>query len=309
MKKSILLLFSIFIFSGCGSIDTSSSSSTNSIPDDTEDLDNNSDEQSETTILFEGFVSNAFEATIDEIQYEDLEDFNTHEMDKLPEKINEAGFSDSYEVKFDAEIGFKDLWNSMIVYITPVTNRGYQSSSFVGHNGNFSLLLPKKSLDNEYKVRANKRIVIILSNEQETLRLCYNFSATDKAVMSSDKEKPVILSEFTTKITKYGCERSTNSSMFIPATKIENLDEDEKENTFKMNPGNSKITLLETLGKDYLLIESNTKWCWYSDNINESDMCAINYASACQCSIEFDEDNLLYKTTNFKSKYLDILKR
>ncbi|MFK7823585.1 MAG: hypothetical protein AB8G05_05485 [Oligoflexales bacterium] len=294
------LIIATILLSACGDDLEQSSSSSSEINEFSQAV--SVEESEEGELLFEGYISNAFEVSVDGLPYDDLEDFYTQESENLKEKVIAAGYDESYEVFFDAEIGFKDLWQNMTVYISSVQNRGYQREAYVGHNGDFSIALPTKAEDSEYKVRANKRIGVILSNEHETIRICYNFSAIDKSVLLSEKEQPIILNEFQSKITNYACEKSENSAIEIPV-----MEQDDAEIGIKIAPGMSKKDVLDQVGEDFLLIESETKWCWFSDSFGASHLCAANYATVCQCYITFDEEGYVDGKDNIKSKYLDIL--
>src|SRR5262245_31205746 len=68
---------------------------------------------------FEGYVMSAFAITVDEQPYEDMEDFYTQELDRLPEKVAAAGYDSEWKVSFEAEVGLSDLWRNMEVFVAP----------------------------------------------------------------------------------------------------------------------------------------------------------------------------------------------
>lgn len=172
--------------------------------------------QDSGSIEFSGYVLNAFAVSVDGEEYLDLEDFYTKELDRLPAKAAEAGFDASYTVSLEAEIGFKDLWLNMDVYVSPVAKHGYQGSSRVNEDGKFAVSLPGDAVDETYRVRANKRIRVLATRGDEVKRFCYNFSAMEKSVPFSDGGKPIILSEFNTSITAYDCVETKSSGLEIP---------------------------------------------------------------------------------------------
>ena len=315
MKIYLILFILIYLTFSCGlepNSNEESQSSDDVILQDSEILE-------DVQISFEGFVSNAFEVTVDGEVYDDLEDFYTKEKSRLNEKIIEAGYDPSFEAVFDAEVGFSDLWNNMIVYISSVEDRGYQGQSYISQNGNFQVSLPQKANNSQYKVRAVKRIGIILTSEQETKRICYNFSAVDQSVQLSDQEKPIILKNFESKITDYKCDNPQSNGLEIPTGSDQseslndsdiNLENDSKEDVeleIKISPYMNKEELLSLVGEDNLSIISDSKWCWFSSNAEEAKMCAVNTPQSCQCSITFDEEGFVSGHENIKSKYLDIL--
>lgn len=261
----------------------------------------------EAGVTFSGFIVSAFEVTVDGVEYADMEDFYTQELDRLPAKVREAGYGEEYAVKFAADIGFTDLWESMTVYTAPVNNRGYQGVTKVGRNGEFSVKMPANAIDDEYKVRGNKRISVVLSTESEQIKICYNFSAVDKSVLFTESDKPIILSTFTTSLTKYECEEEAGSGVVVPgATEV---GKGTSPASSLLAPGMTKAEILASLGSEELIINSSTMWCYKAMSYSQpSTVCAVNYADACQCHLEFDAQGLLIDQYNIKSTLLDILK-
>lgn len=219
MKNSLQALVLTFplmginlLSGGCGALekaDQTPASQTSAVSTDDSSQDSG-------PIEFSGYVLNAFEVSVDGAQYVDLEDFYTKELERLPAKAAEAGFDASYSMTLEAEIGFKDLWLNMDVYVSPVAKHGYQGSSRVNEEGKFAVSLPGDAVDETYRVRANKRIRVLATRGDETKWFCYNFSAMEKSVPFSDGGKPIILSEFTTSITAYDCVESKSSGLEIP---------------------------------------------------------------------------------------------
>jgi hypothetical protein len=170
----------------------------------------------DTSFVISGYVLNAFEVTVDGEVYQDLEDFYTRETGRLSQRVRDAGYDETWTARFEAEVGFADLWNGMSVYIAPVQKRGYQARTYVDSNGGFSALFPPKAADDEYRIRANKRISVTISNGSETKMLCYNFSAIEKSARFSDKDKPVVLDSFRTTLTSYECRADEESGIIVP---------------------------------------------------------------------------------------------
>lgn len=180
-------------------------------------------QEQQTTIdgIFEGYVLNAFEVTVDGEQYADLEDYYTQMVDSLPDMVAEAGY-DNVDVAFDAPIGFSDLWSDMAVYIAPQGRVGHQINTNVNYNAGFRVILPAAAQDSAlppvYRVRANKRISLVLTDRDsgDATRICYNFSAREKYVDLSQLSGPVVLDSFESSITKYDCDQSDRRGLQIP---------------------------------------------------------------------------------------------
>ena len=279
------ILFMSFIIS-CGA------QSENSENDDAASLN------STDFIEFAGFVGGVFEIEVDGINYADSETYYTEEMNKLPEKLEQAGYV-GYEFELDAEVGFEDLWNSMTVYISPTDKQGFQGRSEVNREGAFAITLPAEANDQYYKVKANKRINLILTKGDEVKKTCFNFSAIDKSVPFSDSQKPIVLTEFVTRISAYECTVNAGTGIEIP--------ENEGRSDYgQISKGMSKSEVLKELGDDFLIVESSNKWCW-NKATDTAPVCSSYNSDNCQCSVTFDEDGLATSQTNIKSSYLDIV--
>jgi hypothetical protein len=173
------------------------------------------DEMFRPEVVVSGSVVSAFPVTVDGMPYPDLENFYTQELKRLPEKVRAAGFDDSYKVEFNANVGFTDLWNGMSVFVLANGKTGAQAMTYVNGDGSFKTYLEPGS-ENNFKVRAVKRISIILTKEKETKQICYNFSAKEQSVHFSEKSNPIILNDFTSDITSYKCESSGETGLQIP---------------------------------------------------------------------------------------------
>ncbi|MCX6111180.1 MAG: hypothetical protein NTZ90_16415 [Proteobacteria bacterium] len=248
-------------------------------------------------INFTGFVLNAFGVTVDGQPYGDLEAYYTAEVTKLPELAKAAGYDSSYTVRFDANIGFADLWTDMVVYIAPTSDTGYQGTSRVDNAGKFSVGLPAGASASTFQVRANKRIGVVISKTNESHNLCYNFSAENLSVPLTADSKPIILKSFTSSLTAYDCAAESAGGLSIPANapapKLQLL-----------SKGMSQDAVLNILGRANLTIQANNTWCWNPPT--GSDLCAINMVSSCQCSVTFDAKHLASEQQNIGAKYLDV---
>lgn len=154
----------------------------------------------------QGSISGAFDVKVDGKRYDDIESFYSSELDRLPAKLEKAGYKD-YSPDLQAELGFKDLTENMDVFIAPMENRGYASKTSVGKDNTFKFRMPAEAAGDVYQFRAVKRIALVLSKSgAEDLTFCYNFSASETEVPYEKTDKPVVLSEFDTKITEYDCD-------------------------------------------------------------------------------------------------------
>jgi hypothetical protein len=163
-----------------------------------------------------GYVVSAFAVSVDGEQYADLESFYTKELDRLPARMEKAGYDSSFKFDFDAEVGFSDLYNRMTVYLLAQGSNGYQAKTFVNEQGGFKTFLPKTEMDLDYKIRANKRIRIIVTKDSERKIFCYNFSAKETSAHFNGELSPVILDDFATDITAYDCQDDNSSGVVIP---------------------------------------------------------------------------------------------
>jgi hypothetical protein len=163
-----------------------------------------------------GFVVSAFDVNVDGQAYRDLEDFYTQELKRLPEKVKAAGIDQADSVVLDAEIGFKDLWHQMEVFIVSEGKSGYQGRTFVGYDGGFSLIVPGELMTHTYKIRAVKRINIIIRKGENVKKFCYNFSAKDISGPLNGKSEPVLINSFYSEITAYQCQAEVGTGIIIP---------------------------------------------------------------------------------------------
>ena len=254
------------------------------------------------SVEFRGFIVSAFTVTVDGTGYQDMEDFYTSEVERLADKVKAAGYDASYIATFDAQIGFKDLYNGMDVYIAATSAAGYLGQTTVQGNGQFLVTLPKDATLDSYKVRANKRINIILQKGDEQQKICYNFSAMEQSVQLTEQSKPIIIDNFVSRLTKYACESINSSSSGITIPQIAT-----PAARGKITKGMSKADTLAVMGSDHLIIESDHKWCWFSGEVAAHPNCSVNYAASCQCSVDFDDAGVLSAQDNIKADLLDIL--
>ena len=172
--------------------------------------------QAEEFSLLEGYVSGAFAVTVDGVPYDDMEDFYTVERQNLPARVARSGYDATWNVRLDAAIGFQDLWHDMIIYMSPLAGSGFQGQARVGENGYFALKVPARGRDHDYRVRANKRIGIVLTRGEETRRICYNFSAVEQQVPLHADTLPIALEHFETSITTYDCVEVQDAGLDVP---------------------------------------------------------------------------------------------
>ncbi len=277
-----------------------------------EEKDGKSEEKAETSqatfggpsavgnqVTFDGYVLNAFEVTVDDQPYKDLEDFYTQEIARLPAKVKTAGYDDSYTAEFDAGIGFQDLWTDMKVYVSADGKEGYQGSAAVDQDGQFSIEFPTDGNDSAYRVRANKRISVLISNGEKTDRLCYNFSAIERSVLLSDKSKPIILDSFSTSLTAYDCSQADEGGgMKIPDQMVG------ATSALLLRKGMTKAQVVDLFGKNDLHVNGDA-WCW-SPRAEPNPICAIDYASSCNCWVGFDDEGLVDSQSNIRADRLDL---
>jgi hypothetical protein len=205
-KINVLPIFSIFILTSCGGDDSDSSRSSNDYW--TPDSSSYSGKYSGTKLT--GSIVSAFQINVDGQTYSDSEDFYTAEVMRLPEKVSAAGYA-GWDARFVAVIGFNDLAKNMKVYLSPVDKSGYTGQANVGHDSKFEISLPWDAKDTNYKIRAVKRVNVVISRGGESKTFCYNFSAIEKNVLFSEISKPVVLDTFETKLTAYSCESADSA--------------------------------------------------------------------------------------------------
>ncbi|RZA27026.1 MAG: hypothetical protein EOP10_01645 [Proteobacteria bacterium] len=249
-----------------------------------------------TKASLRGFVANAFEVTVDGEAFADLEAFYTAEILKLPVKVKAAGYDDVKSVRFEAQIGFQDLFQGMEVYALATGKTGYQGTGRIATDGSFSLSFPEHSAT--YRIRANKRIRVILQKAGSTINICYNFSAIEKSAPLDGE--PLILSDFSTSLTAYDCPASTTvNQLEIPKNPETPVN--------KILPGMTKSAVLESLGSEGLFIES-TRWCWRTVSVQTKHAnCDRTNGLTCQCSVSFDADGKLDSQSNISASKMDIL--
>ena len=161
--------------------------------------------------LFLGYIGGAFEIVVDGVEYEDTEEYYTHEMIALEDKLAEAGYPGvAYE--FDAEVGFSDFWRNTSVNIQSVGNVGFQDKATVDpSNGSFEMKLPLGAFG-DYKIKSIKRIGVILETGE---RFCYNLKGIEDSYELSPTGLPVLINNFETSLTTYECEGGS-SGLDIP---------------------------------------------------------------------------------------------
>lgn len=213
VMKSLILVVAMFLAS-CGQMSNcKSGEEKNNIGECKSELaDNKSSVRS-----ISGSLSGAFDVIVDGNSYSDIEAYYSSEIEALPARIEALGYKD-YSVKLDAKIGFKDLTNNMMVFISPVSNRdGYATKGYVGSDDKFNFVLPAFAPDASYRVKAVKRIALILTSETEVKKFCFNFKTVEvKADLVDGKSSPVVLNQFESELTQYDCAQAESKEGITP---------------------------------------------------------------------------------------------
>lgn len=238
-------------------------------------------------VNFEGYVQSAFEVNVDGTPYPDIEAFYTAESARLGERVLAAGYDASWEARFDAQVGLADLWREMTVYLAPLNDTGYQAQTTVRENGRFATTLPANAVEHEYRVRANKRIAIVLTREDETIKICYNFSAIEQRVPFARDGLPIILDNFNTQVTSYACEVA-EGGVTVPTAPAPK----------KLAAGRTKSEVASLLGVDGLYVSAPTEWCW-AYRPGPKGVCAEDKEeTGCDCKVVFDDFGLVASFEN-----------
>jgi len=167
-------------------------------------------------LTIKGSVSPAFEVVVDGTPYSDMEDYFSWLNDALPDLVADAGYV-GFNVKLKASIGYQDLTNGMSVFIQGDGDRGYQGKTTLDQAGNFAATFPPDGAGS-YKIKATKRISVVLTKPSEVKTLCYNFNAVDLRVPFAQADKPLILKSFTSSLTSYACDSTESNQGFqVPA--------------------------------------------------------------------------------------------
>lgn len=167
--------------------------------------------------IFRGYIGGMFEITIDGVAYEDSESWYNAEMEKIPARLEAAGYQGD-EFDFQAEVGLDDFWNKTKVNVASTSKTGFQGSSTVTPgDGSFEIRLPSNSFGN-YQIKSVKRLNLVLPNNEV---FCYNMKGTEKSYTLNAFTDPIIISNFTTSITKYNCASTDDSGIILdPALTI-----------------------------------------------------------------------------------------
>jgi hypothetical protein len=248
-------------------------------------------------LFFRGAVVSAFEVVVDGVRYKDMEQFYTAEQGRLSKKFLDAGYPSASHVRFEAELGFLDLWRHMNVFVLAEGNTGYMASGRVESNGSFAIKLPLDAVGDSYRVRANKRIKVKFQTAEVLHTFCYNFSAVQQSVDFESISKPIVLNSFESSLTTYDCpaEEAVSSLKIPPSSSNAELG--------KIAVGMTKSQVSTVLGVSGLTILDATTWCYapaQTDNV-----CAISYQNTtCRCSLVFDAQGLFKSQTNLSPSRL-----
>lgn len=273
---------------GCGSVQIWSN--------DSNDEDEDEDEPVVPTEpkTFEGFIGGAFEVNVDGATYVDMEDFYTQELARLPEKVAQAGYDDSWQSSFEAEVGLADLWRNMTVYVSPLDTLGYQGQTRVGESGRFAITLPPDALNHTYKIRANKRIGVTLTRGETVKKICYNFSAVEMSAPFSDESLPIVISNFVSTVTAYECAEQSGGLKVPPSSQPTMLE-----------IGQTKADVTRILGHRGLVVESPIAWCWAFRPTSDSPCAADVEDTTCDCRVHFDDNGRVSSMDDIASAYFD----
>ena len=301
---TIFITASVLVAVGCGDGALhQGSSSTSSAPTPAE---NGKTSDSATPLPFTGYVLNAFDVKVDGQSYTDLEDYFTKEVTRLPSRLKEAGYSSNDRATFEAQIGFRDLWTNMDVYVSPTGKQGYQGTGQVGNDGKFSVTLPAAAVDSTYRVRSNKRIRVVITKDGAQHNVCYNFSAMEQSVPLTRDGKPIILDTFASQLTAYDCPQSTSGGLSLPkADTTGTTGSAPLPKSALIRKGMTKADALATLGRSQLTMASDSRWC-FMPTAGTDTVCQVDFAGPCRCSLEFNADGTVAAQYNIRSDYLDL---
>ena len=231
LRNWFILLSMLLLVHACGAMNSTKACDKEADPtcgdaSTTKDVTTSDPYNSDSSLVLRGYVSSAFDLTVDKTAYSDSEDFYTKQLDKLTAEAESSGYK-GWKMDFEAQIGLEDLKYDMRVYVASVTGRGFAGESVVDENGEFELTFPDAG-KSTYKIRANKRISVSLTNpkdENDIVKWCYNFSAEEQSItLDPAKNEPVILSSFVTSLTKYECVVENSGGMSVPARKLPVVD-------------------------------------------------------------------------------------
>ena len=213
--------------------------------------------------VFKGYIGGMFEITVDGVSYEDSESWYNAEMEKIPARLEAAGYEgDNFD--FQAEVGLDDFWNKTKVNVASTSKTGFQGSSTVTPaDGSFEIRLPSNSFGN-YQIKSVKRLNLVLPTGEI---FCYNMKGTEKSYTLNMFTDPIIISGFTTSITRYKCASTDDSGILIdPAQTIND----------KLVKDMSRDQVNEALGAPWLVDISTSTYSpmqtWYYPEFYSGDV-------------------------------------
>jgi len=172
---------------------------------------------SQEPVYLRGYLSSSFTISVDDQSFEDSEDFYSAQIEKMEAEKIAQGF-EGYDLELKGRLGLADLKYGMSVYIESAGEEGYGAETVVVADGTFEVRFPPQASGDTFQIRANKRIGVVLSNDEgDVVHWCYNFYGRKVAEVTHDS-KPVILREFFTKLTKYDCQvaKKKDGTLGIP---------------------------------------------------------------------------------------------
>lgn len=229
MIRSLIGMFVVVALTACGSAvpmgtETSTATSVSTTPEAKKAASNkgqssgqegDEDAQGDDTSggYLTGYVVSAFDMDVNGRRYEDSEDFYTQQLGELESEMEAAGYV-GYSLSLSGELGLDDLKYGMDVYVVAHGKTGFAGDTRVNENGRFMLGIPDGSGDEVFRIRTNKRVSVILTSpdKRDVVRWCYNFSSANT---EGTLAEPILISQFTTKLTRYQCSDSGNG-MALP---------------------------------------------------------------------------------------------
>ena len=233
--------------------------------------------------VFRGYIGGMFNITVDGISYEDSESWYNAEMEKIPARLEAAGYNGD-DFDFQAQVGLNDFWQATKVNVASTKATGYQGSSTVTpSDGSFEIRLPGNSFGN-YQIKSVKRLTLVLPNDE---RFCYNMKGIEKSYMLNAFTDPIIISSFTTSLTKYECS-SPSSPSFLGLTS------DSTSSSEKMIvDGISRAEVKEAIGSPWKFAisssSSSSSQTWYYPEYYDGTIPAnaISKSTTYSCKLVF----------------------
>jgi hypothetical protein len=208
-----LVVFLTMVLLGCGGVESALEDQQKQQQQDKVSTDKLGGQQlSADAVPVNGYIS-PMNISVDGVEYVDSEDFYTQEVDRLTQMAQEQ--YPEHKLFFDAEVGLRDLKRDMSVYLAASGDEGFADETMVNGKGQFLFNLPANTdLKQSYVLRAYKRIGLRLEKGSNVISWCYNLFAQKEVLLEKDKQ--LILRDFSTKVTKYQCATQKKSGITLP---------------------------------------------------------------------------------------------